>query len=71
MITIQNMGRFVMPGADGSARIYEVRINAKPICTFVHDRRKGLAECLKRAGEAVERHDHEEVERLLAMMEVT
>jgi len=34
---------------------YEVRINAKVICTFDHDRQpNGLAQCLRDAADAVE-----------------
>lgn len=55
MIAIVNMG----PQTDdpGGERTYEVRINGRVICTFRHYRREGLAECLRRAAEAVETKD--------------
>lgn len=55
MIAIVNMG----PRTDdpGGERTYEVKINSKVICTFQHYRREGLAECLRRAAEAVEVKD--------------
>lgn len=34
---------------------YVVSINRKPVATFKHERRNGLAECLRAAADAVEK----------------
>ena len=47
MIQIVNIG-----GNPLGVSIYELRINNDFICTFEHDRRKGLAVCLTEAGTA-------------------
>lgn len=52
MIAIVNVGP--QDKNPGGLRNYEVRINHKVICTFTHYRRDGLAECLRKAAEAVE-----------------
>lgn len=52
MIQIINVGP--LTDDPGGERTYEVRVGENLICTFVHARRDGLAECLHRAGRAVE-----------------
>jgi hypothetical protein len=52
MIAIVNISK--NPSRTGIHQ-YEVRINLDPIVQFEHRREDGLAECLKRASEAVER----------------
>jgi hypothetical protein len=36
---------------------YHLQINDKFICEFKHNRSKGLAECLRQAADAVEKHE--------------
>ena len=38
---------------------YEVRINSKVICKFTHVRENGLAECLRKAADAVDNNTRE------------
>ena len=38
---------------------YEVRINSKVICKFTHIRENGLAECLRKAADAVDNNTKE------------
>ena len=53
MIAIVNKGP-VEGSERKDARIYNVQINDKLVCTFEHNRGDGLAECLRRAAGAVE-----------------
>ena len=48
---------------------YEVRINARVIATFEHDRRPdGAAQCLRDAADAIERCRKEDREALMAAL---
>ena len=38
---------------------YEVRINRKVITTFEHKKESGMAECLRTAAAAIDKHDSE------------
>ena len=51
MIAIVNIG----PSTPSGVHEYEVRINTEMIARFWHDRENGLAVCLRRAADAVER----------------
>lgn len=48
-IVIQNMG-----GPSDGVCTYELRINRDTICAFTHNRRDGLATCLRTAADAVD-----------------
>ena len=55
MIGIRNLGPLEGEDKAGIHR-YEVRVNLDaPVAHFVHRRSDGLAECLRRAADAVER----------------
>lgn len=47
---------------------YELRINQDVICTFEHDRTKGLSDCLIQAAKACEKHKWEKAEKLLSTL---
>lgn len=55
-IVIKNLGPTCKAEADdsGGERNYEITINWKLIAKFTHHRRDSLAECLRRAADAVE-----------------
>lgn len=53
MIAIINRGP--VASAKGDLRSYEVKINAQTITFFTHARGDGLAECLRKAADAVEK----------------
>ena len=48
-IIIQNMGQ-----STGEVYIYELRINRDTVCSFTHNRRDGLAACLRTAADKVD-----------------
>lgn len=52
MITIVNLGKNQSPFG---VQEYELRINAKVICKFTHNREDGLGRCLLEASKAVEK----------------
>ena len=58
MIAIINRGPFTEDL--GGERNYEIKINNDTICFFKHYRRDGLAECLRKAADAVAIKDREE-----------
>jgi hypothetical protein len=64
MIAIVNLGP--IRGADmlGPHR-YEVRINRAPVCRFEHKRSAGLADCLRKAADAVAMKEAEKLLRLI------
>lgn len=64
MITIANLGPIGRADMLGSHR-YEVRINRAPVCRFEHTRSKGLADCLRRAADAVAAKEAAKMVRLL------
>ena len=51
-IIITNKGQ--APGENETTRIYHIKINDKLITEFTHDREDGLAECLRKAADAVD-----------------
>ncbi|HEY4744785.1 MAG TPA: hypothetical protein VIH45_09030 [Desulfuromonadaceae bacterium] len=53
MITIVNVTPVPQPFGEN---VYEIRIDRNVMTTFTHTREQGLAECLQKAAEAVERH---------------
>ncbi len=53
MIVITNVGALADAEAEDRCS-YVVRIGAEIVCRFTHDRRHGLAECLRDAADAVE-----------------
>ena len=61
-IVIQNTG-VTLPSGEHT---YLVKINARVITGFSHHRSKGLAECLRRAAEAV---DVQEAKDILDLLE--
>lgn len=63
MIAIVNCGPYDDPNPLG-VRTYEVRINSEVITTFKHARGDGLAECLRKAANAVAAKHWQEVEQL-------
>jgi hypothetical protein len=50
MIAIINEGPF-----DQDLHAYRIQINNELVCRFTHDRKKGLAQCLRDAARAVDR----------------
>lgn len=52
-VVIQNVTKHSKPTG---IHDYVLRINAEEICRFKHRREDGLAECLRRAAEAVEKN---------------
>ena len=54
MITIENVTH------KKELNTYVVKVKDKVICTFTHDRRRGLAVCLKEAAAAVIEKEREE-----------
>jgi len=64
MIAIVNVGPHDDPNPLGE-RTYEVRINRDVVTTFKHRRGDGLATCLMKAAEAVERQKWQGLERFL------
>jgi len=60
MIAIVNRSR---KGAETCR--YTLHINDQHICTFTHKRSDGLAECLRKAAEAVERDRNEMILKFL------
>lgn len=64
MIAIVNLGPIGRADLLGPHR-YELRINRAPVCRFEHTRAKGLADCLRRAADAVAAKEAEKVVRLL------
>lgn len=66
MITITNMGP---PGYDRDVK-YQVAINGKVFCEFMHHRTEGgLARCLHDAATAVETLQDEIIENLISTWE--
>lgn len=57
-VVIQNISPLGTP--DNRDHHYKVAINFDEITTFVHRRDEGLAACLRRAADAVERKQNEE-----------
>ena len=55
----------------GGLRTYEVRINSQVMGTFQHERRKGLAECLRAAAKAVDAEVEKEFYRLMEQLGAT
>ena len=56
MITIVDVGKRHDKDKDIMGwRNYEVRINEKVICKFQHHKSNGLAQCLLKASEAIEK----------------
>lgn len=55
MIAIINKGKPENPKQEDE-RMYEVRINKKPLFYFLHNRGEGLAKCLARAANAVDQY---------------
>jgi hypothetical protein len=67
MIAIVNMSP---KGSDpAGTHLYEVRINATPICRFRHSRPEGLATCLDKAAEAVRLHQVKELMELANLVD--
>ena len=62
-IIITNKGQ--APGENETTRIYHVKINDKLITEFTHDRENGLAECLRKAADAVDNKKILDVANLL------
>jgi len=52
-IIITNKGQ--AHGENETTRIYHIKINEKLITEFTHDRENGLAECLRKAADAVDK----------------
>lgn len=67
MIAIVNIGPVGKADPLGKHR-YEVRINRAPVCRFEHTRSKGLADCLRKAADAVA---VKEAKRLMEMLDQT
>ena len=63
-IVIQNVGNNPSPFGEHE---YVVRINNDEICRFTHVREQGLATCLMRAAEAVERNKWEQVRQMFSV----
>jgi len=57
MIAIVNKGQLSEDGKydSGGERRYVVKVNMKVVAEFTHFRRDGLAVCLRKAAEAVEK----------------
>jgi len=62
-IIITNKGQ--APGENETTRIYHISDNNGLIAEFTHDREDGLAECLRKAADAVDLKKHIDIANLL------
>ena len=67
-IIIQNISKHARPTG---LHTYELRINREVIATFKHKREDGLAVCLQKASDAVNRAKALEIARVLMELETS
>jgi hypothetical protein len=63
MIAILNV-----TGSDANNAVYQLQINDEFICLFHHQRNKGLAECLRKAADAVDKKMDRDICTIIQML---